>query len=212
MTSWRDDLKAAVTRPFGAAMASRAASTGSRVAPWAHADAPELVGLEAWGRELATRDLAAGIGALVRAAQFGFPQIMSAAGSELDNMGFRASEPSMDGAPVETQIAVAAAWLDSPDEATRAAVEAAFDPTRQLQVWDDDLLPADDNAYQWYLEMGQCCCAAIIVQGSAEGDTYYEWDPPTSVGRGLVIAARGLRMPGTSLAAILDRLGDALVA
>lgn len=209
MTSWRDDLKAAVARPFSATVAKRAASA---VDPWPHADAPELVGLEAWGRELATKNLAAGIGALVRAAQFGFPQIMRAANGELDDMGFRASEPSVDGAPVETQIALAAAWLDAQDESSRAAVEAAFDPTRQLQVWDDDLLPADDNAYHWYIEMGQCCCAAITLTGSPDGATYYEWDPPTSVGRGLVIAARGLRMPGTSLTEILDRLGDALVA
>lgn len=207
---WRDQLRAAVeaTGPDFAAHLRGLGATG-----WEHADAPELAGLEQWGTELATRDRMAGIGALVRAAQYGYPLAVAAGGVGLDHMGFHASEGSMDGAPVETQIALAAAWLDAPDAEHLAAVAAGNDPSRQLQIWDDDLRPPDDRAHWWYSDVGQCCGHAITRQGGdPAGDSYYEWPPEACVGRGLVIAVRGIRDPGANLAAILANVRAALVA
>jgi hypothetical protein len=178
---------------------------------WTHADMPELMGLERWGRELATADLKAGIAALVEAARFGFPRAAEAGREELVDVGFFADHPSVDGAPVETQIEVAAAWLDNPDHLD--AVKNAFDQTRQLHVWDDDLRPEDGRAYWWYTEVGQCCCAAIIRDsGKADGSSYYEWDPATIVGRGLVMAVRGVRQEETNVDEILDEMRDAMLA
>ena len=155
----------------------------------------------------------AGIGALVRTAQHGYPMAIAAGGIGLENMGFHASEGSMDGAPVETQIALAAAWLDAPDRAHLAAVAGGNDPSRQLQIWDDDLRPPDDRAHWWYSDVGQCCGHAITqATGNPRGDSYYEWPPETCVGRGLVIAVRGLRQKGANLDAILAGVRAALVA
>jgi histone H1/5 len=178
---------------------------------WTHADMPELMGLERWGRELATKDLEAGIAALVEAARFGFPRAAEAGREELVDVGFFADHPSVDGAPVETQIEVAAAWLDNPDHLD--AVKNAFDQTRQVHVWEDDLRPEDGRAYWWYTEVGQCCCAAIIRDGgTADGASYYEWDPATIVGRGLVMAVRGVRQEETNVDEILDEMRDAMLA
>ena len=181
--------------------------------PWVHADTPELAGLERWGTALATKDRQAGIAALVRAAQFGFPLALVAGGSAIVGLGFRGSEgePIADGAPVEVQIARASRWLDDPS--TIGAVDEAYDRTRQLNVWDDDLRPGDATAYYWYLDVGQCCCAAILRgAGDPEGTSYYEWPPATTVGRGLVIAVRGIRNEGADLDQILTDLGTALTA
>jgi hypothetical protein len=178
---------------------------------WTHADMPEMMGLERWGRALATKDLEAGIAALVEAARFGFPRAAEAGREELVDVGFFADHPSVDGAPVETQIEVAAAWLDNPDHLD--AVNNAFDETRQLHVWDDDLRPEDGRAYWWYTEVGQCCCAAIIREsGTADGASYYEWDPATIVARGLVMAVRGIRQEETNVDEILDEMRDAMLA
>ncbi|MEO7094880.1 MAG: hypothetical protein ABI175_16595, partial [Polyangiales bacterium] len=166
-----------------------------------------------WGTALAKRDRAAGIGALVRAAQHGYPIAIAAGGIGLDHMGFHASEGSMDGAPVETQIALAAAWLDAPDRAHLDAVSAGNDPSRQLSVWDDDLLPGDDRAHWWYSDLGQCCGHAITrTGGDPNGDSYYEWPPETCVGRGLVVAVRGLREKGANIDTLLANVRAALVA
>ena len=88
-----------------------------------------------------------------------------------------------------------------------------IDPTRQQHVWDDDLRPEDEHAYFWYLEVGQCCGLAITRDGGdpASGSSY-DWDGATCVGRGLVLAVRGLRMPGVDLGALLADVRGALAA
>ena len=207
---WRDRVRAAVleTGPDFAGHLRSLDASG-----WEHADTPELAGLEQWGTQLAKTDRMAGIGALVRTAQHGYPIAVAAGGIGLDNMGFHASEGSMDGAPVETQIALAAAWLDAPDSAHLAAVSAGNDPSRQLQIWDDDLRPPDDRAHWWYSDVGQCCGHAITkTKGVANGGTYYEWPFEACVGRGLVLAVRGLREKGANIDAILAGVRAALVA
>lgn len=149
----------------------------------------------------------------MRAAQYGLPIVLDRGGSGLEGVGFHASEASVDGAPVETQIARAAAWLDCPDAAHLEAVVQANDPSRQLQIWDDDLIPNDERAHWWYADVGQCLGHAITrASGRPDGDSYYEWPPEVCVGRGLVIAVRGLRQPRASIAAILRELRAALAA
>ena len=181
--------------------------------PWRHADTSQLAGLERWGRALTGKDRHAGIAALVRAAQHGFSIAAVAGGGQIVGMAFRGQEgdPIFDGASVEVQIARAARWLDDPS--TIGAVDEAYDRTRQLNVWDDDLRPSDTSAYFWYLDVGQCCCAAILRgAGNPAGESYYEWPPAVTVGRGLVMAVRGIRNEGADLDQILTDLGAALTA
>jgi len=183
--------------------------------PWPHADSLELVGLERWGTQLAASDREAGVCALVLAAQHGFPRVVAAGGAAIADIGLRGreGEPFVDGAAVEVQLGRAARWVDEPNATNRDAAADALDPTRQLHVWEDDLRPADDAAFYWYLDVGQCACSAIVRDGGdANGDSYYHWPASACVGRGLVVAARGLRMPGVEVAAILRDFYTAMVA
>ncbi len=209
-------MRAAVedTGPDFAAFLTGLGLTGlSEIPPWEYADMPELIGLEQWGTELARRDRRAGIGALVRVAQHGLPIILERGGVGIEGMGFRATDPAVDGAPVETQIALVAAFLDAPDRERRDAVLASIDRTRQLQIWDDDLIPNDDRAHWWYLEVGQCLAHAIArTHGSPHGPSYYEWPPEVCVGRGLVVAVRGLRYMRAAIGLVLADVRAALVA
>ncbi|MBL9020299.1 MAG: hypothetical protein JNL83_39300 [Myxococcales bacterium] len=211
-SDWRADLRHAVEEA-GPDFAAFLAELGASSKGWEHADTAELAGLERWGTELAKRDRRAGIGALVLAARHGLPIVLERGGIGLDGMGFKADEPSADGAPVEKQIQLAAEWLDGPDDRHLAAVHAACDPSRQLQIWDDDLRPNDDNAHWWYADVGQCCGYAITrTGGDPAKHSYYEWPSETCVGRGLVLAVRGLRTKGASLHDVLADLRAALVA
>ena len=167
---------------------------------WPHCDTDELKGLEAWARELATRDRTLGVAAACALAQTGFPLAMATAGTQADSMGFHADEPHADGAPVGAQIARAAAWLDAPGKATLAEVRAGFDPTRQLVAWSEDLIDgANDQPWFWYIEVGQCLACAIMNDErephdvDAEDSTYEHWSPALCVARGMVMATRGLR-------------------
>lgn len=210
LSDWRGTLRAEIEKT-GADFASYLRSLAA--SGWEHADGPELAGLEAWGTELASRDRRAGIGALVRVAQHGIRIAIDAGGIGLEGMGFHASEPSVDGAPVEKQIQLAAAWLDAPDAAHLAAVATGNDRSRQLQMWDDDLIPSDDRAHWWYLDVGQCLGHAITrPHGDPRKHSYYDWPPETCVGRGLVVAVRGLRFKGADLRAILADVRAAMLA
>jgi hypothetical protein len=180
--------------------------------PWEHADTLELVGLERWGTELAKTDRDAGICALVLAAQHGFSRVLAAGGAELDSMGFRGDEV-LDGATVESQLDRCAKWLDAPGQATLDVVQDGFDPTRQLHTWDPDLKPHDTKSFFWYYEIGQLASAAIVKgDGDAASTSYYYWPSAVSVGRGLVVAARGLRTEGVEVSAILRDLYAAMTA
>jgi len=180
--------------------------------PWPHADMPELVGLERWGTQLAKSDREAGVCALVLAAQHGFPRVLAAGGSELAGMGYRGDE-GIDGASVEVQLDRCARWVDDPTEANRQAVQDGIDPTRQLHTWDRDLLPPDAKAFRWYAEIGQLASVAIVKgDGDPASTSYYYWPAEVSAGRGLVVAARGLRTAGSDIEAILRDIYAALTA
>ncbi|MDQ3365490.1 MAG: hypothetical protein M3680_08685, partial [Myxococcota bacterium] len=183
--------------------------------PWPAADSLELVGLERWGRQLAKADRLAGVCALVLAAQHGFPTVVTRGGAALAEVGMRGKEgdPFVSGASVEVQLGRAARWVDEPIAANAALVRDAFDPTRQLNLWEDDLRPDEAQAFYWYLEVGQCACAAIFREdGDPDAGAYDGWPPEVSVGRGLVIAARGLRSESTTTSDVLQRIYAALVA
>ena len=214
---WRDEVRAQVAPAadrFAAYLSTVARRKGP--APWPHADRPELVGLERWGTALAKLDRDAGVLALVAAARDGFPRAVAAAGDGIRSLGFTADEPTADGAPVEVQIEAARQWLERGEARAVGALQAALDPSRQLHVWSDDLLPTAENAWYWYHEVGQCCLSAILrgdEPGPASlGDSYYAWPAGTCVGRGLVVAARGLRSPGHDPRGVVADMGKAIAA
>ncbi len=201
--SWRDEVRAELSRLpddlAGYQMLEPAA--------WFMAESELLQRLEAWGFALAQRDRRLGVAALVAFAQVGFPVAMANAAGREENCGFWDSEPHADGAPVEAQIARGAAWLDDPSEANVTAVKQGFDPTRQLNVWDEDLRPqSDKDNFFWYYEIGQCIAHAITGEGGDPGGESYDyWTPEQSVSRGLVIAVLGIRQ-GTGDQAALATL------
>ncbi len=182
--------------------------------PWRHSTTPALVGLEYFGAGTmlphAQFNARVGIGMLVRVAQTAFPIVAAAGGKALAGAAFFAdddigNEPGVDGAPLETQLATLMAWLEQ--EAEVQAVDAVFDRTRQLYVWDDDIRPLDDQAFMWLTEVGQCACAAVINPGGDATDRgYYGWPADVCVGRGLVAAVRAVTPPGSDVTAIYNQL------
>ena len=94
------------------------------------------------------------IAAALAAAQVALPIVMERGGREAHDV-FDADRPSMDGEPAELQLRRVEAWLADPSEQNRAAVERSIDPSRQLNVWDDDLNPPSDAMWWWFLEVGQ---------------------------------------------------------
>lgn len=189
-------VRAAVAELGPDVVASLAKLGRQRRTAWEHADTPALVGLERWGTALATKDRTAGVAALVMVGQRALALIAKSARAELDGMGVfgKDSDPIVDGAATEVQLRRAARWVSAPTAANAKLVEAAYDRTRQLQVWEEDMYPAPDAAYWWATELGQCACAGVRGKPWAQGaDSYDGWPAVVSIGRGLVIAARSIR-------------------
>jgi hypothetical protein len=143
---------------------------------------------------------------------FGLRRALAAAGEEAYQCGFYACEPSLDGAPVEAQLERCAKWVASPSDATKHDVERGLDPTRQLMAWDEDMLPEPENAWQWYMEVGQCASAGVIRPDSVAtpGEDYYAWPAGLCLGRGLVAAVRGLCQPGVEPAQVIAEMAKLL--
>lgn len=180
--------------------AVRALAKAETPPAWEHADDPLLVGLERWGTALATKDALAGARVLVATARRGFSIIAERSVKPLADLGFfgKESDPIMDGASVEVQLARVAAWLEAPSAEGRVKIAEAFDPTRQLMVWSEDLMPRVKESFFWYLDLGQLACASVLhvdkklAPGGDDDEDYYAWSAPACVGRGLVVAVRGL--------------------
>lgn len=130
---------------------------------WEHATTPELAQLEQWGIALTTADRRSAVAALVIVGSMGLGRALEHAGPDAYQCGFYSEEGSMDGAPVETQLELCAAWVVSPSDDTARQVKAGFDPTRQLNVWDEDLHPTPENCWVWYSEVGQCASLGVFA-------------------------------------------------
>lgn len=198
---------------FEAFFTSCAKDLPSDFVAWKHSTTPALVGLELFGFTAmlpAGDNPYVGIGLLVLAAQNAFPLVAEIGGDQLADAAFFAEgeiddDPTGDGAPLETQLATVAGWLEGTVDAK--AIEAVYDFTRQLYVWDDDIRPSDDQAFMWLTEVGQCACAAILNKGGDQSDRgYYGWPPSVCVGRGLVAVVRALTPAGADVADVYNRL------
>lgn len=180
--------------------------------PWIHSTTPALVGLENFGFAAMTPSVSpyVGIGVLVRVARAAFPLVAKIGGDQLAAAAFFADgelddDPTGDGAPLETQLAILEKWLER--EVDDRAIEAIYDRTRQFYVWDDEIRPSDNQAFMWLTEVGQCACAAILNKGGDQSDRgYYGWPSGVSVGRGLVAVVRALTPSGANVEGVYNQL------
>ena len=152
----------------------------SELSSWEHALTEEERGLELWVHSFTEFGRSAIVAAAAAAARLVYPGIVERAGDEAIEFGISEDAPSMDGESLGKQLHRVESWLSSPDDETSSALRNAFDPTRQMTVWDDDLRPPDDLfdvSWHWFMEVGQLCLGACLheMDGEAEGSSYYAW-------------------------------------
>lgn len=182
---------------------------------WAHADDPVLKGLEHWATDMAIQDRDAGTAFVVATAALVIPHGVAAAGSEAASLGLtRAGWTRNAGAPAEEQILRASELFVDASDAAFEAVQRSFDTSRQQPIWQQ--APIDDaHAYRWHAELGQLCLAAILRpanSGRADSHSYQAWPSEHCVGRGVVVALRGMRRPGVTSAMLIQQLRAELTA
>jgi hypothetical protein len=181
---------------------------------WEHSVLPEEIGLERWVRSFTPfgREVLATVA--VAAARTAYPSVVVRAGEDAQSFGIAEDASSLDGEALGMQVRRVEAWLASPGDVTREALAAAFDPTRQLLIWDDDLRPSEDEydaSWQWFLEVGQLCVATCLRPMDSESthSSYYWWAAPDCAARAVVCSLKALRAPG-SIAKDIAAIGRAV--
>lgn len=170
-----------------------------RADPWVHSVLPVEQGLELWVAELASIGREAMCRAAAAAGRYAYPIAMERGGEMAIESNFHEDAPSQDGEPTGRQIRRVEEWLAAPSNETLTAVEKSIDPSRQLDVWCEDLYPAPDDMWFWFLEVGQL--AAFAVTHPEEGDKpdeedmSYDWPAAVCASRAVVCALKTIRTP-----------------
>lgn len=177
--------------------------TATDAEPWEHCSLPEERALEQWMLALARFGRAAYTRAAAAAARYAYPIVMERGGEMAIECSFQEGAPSMDGAAAGTQVRLVEAWLTAPNDATLAAVKAGIDPSRQLNVWDEDLYPDPSGMWFWFLEVAHLTsCATTSAEEWTQGrrEESYTWPADVCAARAVVCALKAVRAPDGDVA------------
>lgn len=220
MTSDRAALEDLLSpaRAEGFAAYLRALAEQGGAPAWEHATSPEQRGLERWVHAFAPLGRRTLAQVALGAARWAYPSVVSRAGEDAVAFAIAEEAPSMDGESIGMQLRRVEAWIADPGELSIEALENAFDPTRQLVLWDDDLRPPEDAydiSWHWFMEVGQLCVATCLHSMSppGSGSEYYHWSALQCAARAVVCCCKAMRMEpdGEVDVAALGRAVSALV-
>jgi hypothetical protein len=212
-----DHVRPAAGADFPAHLRALAAAGDPAIERWGRAELEEEAGLEIWACRLAALDRRAGATAAAAAARHVLPVVLERAGEAAIEYGISEEADAVDGEPEAAKVGRVEAWLAAPGKRTLAAVKDALDPSRQLEVWDDDLLPADhETAWAWFTGVGQLCAASVTAKdGSAAGplgSSSYGWPARVCAARCVVSAAKCLVDDDRDAVSGLTAVGAAIAA
>lgn len=182
---------------------------------WEHCLFPEEQGLEIWIKQLFQLNPHAAITAAAATARYAYPIMLNAAGDLAMECGLHEDSPSMDGASEGMKIRQVEGWLLNPTKQNFNLVRDSIDPTRQLEVWDEDLYPAEDVMWWWFMAVGQLCAQAVVhgdLNGEEDLDSSYTWASNTCAARCAVTALKTIRKPDGNIKNDVQNLGKAIAA
>ena len=164
---------------------------------WEVLQKPEEIALEAAAYERAAEGRHAWVAMAAAAARHAYPIVIERAGEDAMECGFHEDAPSMDGESEGMKIRRVEGWLAAPSPETHAAVVASIDPSRQLEIWEDDLRPPDDSedTWQWFMCVGQLCAQSVAHEAGGtitRADSSYAWPAEVCAVRCVVAAAKAI--------------------
>lgn len=165
---------------------------------WEHCLLPEEQAIEQWMLDLARHGRAAFVTAAAAAARYAYPRVMELGGDMAIEFGFQEGAESMDGEAAGTQVCRVEAWLATPSDETLEAVKTSIDPSRQLNVWDEDLYPAPDAMWFWFLEVAHLTASAATSSdewSDGRREESYTWPAAVCAARAVVCALKAVRTP-----------------
>jgi hypothetical protein len=110
---------------------------------------------------------------------------------------FLESDPCLDGEPIEKQIKNVENWLNDPTKENMKIVQKGIDPSRQMNIWEEDLFPPDDQMWAWIIENTQLLSMAIVAGDSEQYDydmekSPYSWSYKACVSRSAICSLKSI--------------------
>ena len=166
--------------------------------------------------QLAALDRFAAIKLAAGCARYAFDDVAANHTAQMEEFGFafHATDPALDGEAIEKQLLNVEQWLAKPDPAALKVVKKGIDPSRQMNLWEEDLFPAADIMFVWILEATQLLSMAVTVKkaGDDDHDSPYEWSYRACVARSADCAFKALartdRTPVVDLTRMLKWVGQ----
>ena len=147
-------------------------SVNPPVTNWVFATLPLEQSLDTFMQQLAKLDRQTAIHFSTIFARHAFLHVYENHLGQIKEIGisFLESDKCLDGEPIEKQIKNVEKWLKSPTQENLEAVDKGIDPSRQLNVWEEDLFPPDDQMWLWVIENTQLLSMAVVAGVSENND------------------------------------------
>lgn len=164
---------------------------------WLFATDPLEQSLDLWMKRLAESDKKQAIQVAAIFARHAFSHVLLHHKDQAREIGFALlkSDPCADGEPIEKQLINIENWLQNPNPKTWQAVKKGIDPSRQLEIWEEDLLPPDDQMWLWIIENIHLLSLAMIAPDDETQDDDpdsmpYDWSYKACVSRSAVCSLK----------------------
>ncbi len=180
---------------------------------WAFATLDLEKSLDTFMQQLYSLDRMTAIRYTAIFARYAFEYVRDNRKEQVAEIGFSffEADPCMDGEPIEKQLKNVEAWLRNPTPENQEAVEHGIDPSRQLEIWEEDLFPPDDQMWMWIIENTQLLSMAVPEGGSEESDyaeesSPYNWSSKVCLSRSALCSLKTIAQTKRTLKEDLSKL------
>lgn len=172
--------------------------------------------LDAFMQQLAALDKKTAIQFAAVFVRYAFEHVRENHMDQIREFGFAffESDPCMDGDSIGKQLFNVENWLSDPSPENEEVVANGVDPSRQMNIWEEDLYPSEDQMWQWIIETAQLLSMAVTAKESEEdddGESPYEWSYKACASRSAICSLKTVSQldtaPEQNLAAIFKKIG-----
>lgn len=166
---------------------------------WYFSTLPLEKSFDTFMQQLAVQDRKLAIQFAAIFARYAFADVLKNHIVQVREIGFAFLESDLcaDGEPIEKQLVNIENWLKNPTEETMESVVKGIDPSRQVEIWEEDLFPPDDQMWLWIIENTQLLSIAVMAGNSEAQDNLpdanpYSWSYKACVSRSAVCSLKSI--------------------
>lgn len=185
---------------------------------WFFATLPSEKSFDTFMQQVAETDRRTAIQFATIFAKYAFTYVYENYFEQVKEVGFAflESDKCRDGDPIQKQLKNVENWLKEPTQANEEIVRNGIDPSRQMDIWEEDLFPPDDQMWLWIIENTQLLSMAVVAGDSETHDddineSPYSWSYKACVSRSAICSLKSIakenREPKEDLTILFGKIG-----